>query len=368
MLIVNATQVKKGYSGVGVYSIDVIKHLVKKIDNGIIYSSLNEFGNLPEKWHLKLTMDFNRDLIRWLWINIIFLFKLKKNDVLYCTFSEAPVFFRGKLIITVHDLMPINFPENHSKKLRFYYRKILYRNLKNAFKIIVISETVKKDIIKFYPDIEESKIKLIYNGYDSSIFNTFRPENEINNFKLRYGLNNYIIYVGRISRIKNVLCLLKAFIHIKDKITHNLVIIGKDESQIMPEALEMLKSGNIDSRVVFIKHLNKNELQFALKGADLFLSASLSEGFGMPAIEAMACGVPCILSDIDAFREISGGAAAMFNPSEPAELADKILQLLNNENLYNMHKAKGLEAVKNFSWEKTVSGIGTIITHALNEN
>ena len=367
MLKINATQVKEGYSGVGVYSIKVIERLAKKFSSGVIYTCLNSFKDIPHSWQVKHVKIFDRDLIRWIWHHFIFSFKLSKKDVLYCPFSEATIWFGGKLIITVHDLMPLNFPEKHSAKLKYYYSNILLKNLKKAFSIIVISETTKRDILKFFPEIDEGKINVIYNGYEKKVFNTDKDLMLIDNFKKKHGLDKYILYVGRITKIKNVMCLIKAFSNIKDKTKCNLLIIGKDESGVMSEANDFISNNSMQDRVRFIERLEETEVQYAFKGASLFIQPSLSEGFGLPAIEAMAGGIPCILSDIDAFREISSGAALLFNPANENELQEKILLLLNNESLYNGYKEKGLKRSNDFDWDNTADEISKVINKALSD-
>jgi glycosyltransferase involved in cell wall biosynthesis len=365
MLIVNATQIKKGYSGVGVYSINITKQLFKNFKSGIVYTCLDVFGDLQNNWQVKTINNLGRDLIRWMWLSFIFPFKLKKNDVLFSTFTEAPFLFRGKLIIVVHDLMPLRFPEKHSKKLRFYYSKILLKNLKTAYKIIAISETTKNEIVEFFPGVNRENIDVIYNGYDSGIFNNKPEKKNIYNFKIKHGLDKYILYVGRISRIKNIMCLIEAFNKIYTGIIHDLLIIGKDESDIMPEVRDFINRKGIENRVLFIEYLCENEIQLAYKGAELFVNPSLSEGFGFPAIEAMACGTPCILSDIEAFRELFGTSAFLFDPNNNEQLAEKILLLLSNEKLHNTYRALGLKRVKYFSWENTGTKISEILKDAL---
>lgn len=364
MIRINAIQVKTGYSGVGVYSIKVIERLVKKIKRGIIYTGLNCFGSIPPGWEIKQVKIFDRDLIRWLWHHLIFPLRLNKNDVLYCPFSEAPVWFWGKLIITVHDLMPLSYPDKHSKKLKFYYNRILRKNLAKAYSIIVISETTKQDLLKFFPETGQEKIKVIYNGYEKKIFNTNTDISALKDFKKRFGLDKYILYVGRLSRIKNVMRLVKAFALIKDKTDYSLLVIGKDESGILTEADNFIKNSGMQNRVKFIERLEENEVQYAYKGARLFIQPSYSEGFGLPAVEAMACGIPCVLSDIEAFREVSADAAMLFNPDNEKELAEKIMILLNNENLYNSCREKGINRANDFDWDKTADEIRKIINNA----
>ncbi len=365
MLVINALQVKKNYSGVGVYTASIINALVKKFSKGRIYARLDVFGELPPNWELIIKKIYDRDLVRWLWINLVFPFNLKKNDVLFSTFTEAPLLFNGKQIITVHDLMPISLPAKHSVKLKFYYRKILPMLLQKSYAIIAVSETTKQEITDIFPKVSKKKIFVVYNGYDDSMFNTIYDENGLNNFRAKYKLDKYILYVGRISKIKNVMLIIEAFSRIHESIPQDLLIVGRDESGIMPFALEFIRQQKIEGRVKFIEYLDKSEIAPAYKGSEVYVNASLAEGFGLPAVEAMACGVPCILSDINAFREISGGAACLFDPSDSKELAEKIMLLLSNNDLYESQKFKGLRRAEQFSWRNSAEQTAGIIASAL---
>lgn len=351
MLVINATQIRKNYSGVGVYSKKIIERIIPKRNGGKIYLQQNEFGN-PPGWKIEIVKGIGRDLFRWLWIQLILPRKVNKDDVLFSTFSESPSRCKCKTVIVVHDLMPLKFREKHSKKLNYYYRKILPKSLRNASKIIAISKTVKNEILECFPFIKENRVIVIYNGYDKKLFN---PEinTEDANFKNKNGLKDYILYVGRISEIKNTFTLIKAFGEIANKTETDLLIIGRDESGILPKANEYIKQNKLESRVKFIDFLSENELTAAYKSAKIFVLPSFSEGFGLTAVEAMACGIPVIISDIPALNEITNDAAIKFNPENYTELSEKLLLLLQDENLYNNLKQKGLKKAELFDWNKT---------------
>src|SRR5438876_4666130 len=183
MLVINATQIKKNYSGVGVYSKKIIERIIPKWDEGKIFTQQNEFGN-PAGWKIKIVKNIGRDLLRWLWIQIILPLKIKRDDVLFSTFSESPARCKCKTVLVVHDLMPVKFPEKHSKKLNYYYRKILPKSLRDASIIIAISKTVKNEILEYFQFINENKIIVIYNGYEKNLFNTLPPETD---FNVKYG-------------------------------------------------------------------------------------------------------------------------------------------------------------------------------------
>lgn len=366
MLVINATHVRKEYSGVGVYFFSIAGRLAKIFSRGIIYAQYDIRSECFIKdninWKVKIIRYLNRDLIRWLWVQLIFPFKLlNKENILYSSFNESPVFCRCKTVTVVHDLIPLKFEKEHSKKLRFYYKYILPRSLKKTSRIIAISEAVKKDILNYFPFISGNKIEVIYNGYEKNIFNTVRPA-AAEEFKKKFGIDNYVLYVGRVSEVKNTMSLVKAIGLSANKTDVNLLIIGRDESGIIPQAKKYAEDGKFSERIKFIDYMAEEDLANAYRSARLFVFPSYSEGFGLPLVEAMASGVPAVISGIPSLTEIAGDAAINFNPDDYHELSEKILLLLNDEKIYNDCMAKGLERAKIFDWDQTARRTGKIIS------
>jgi len=364
MLVINATQIRKNYSGVGVYSKKIIERIIPKWNEGKIYTQLNEFG-APAGWNIEIVKNTGRDLLRWLWIQLILPHKIKnRDDVLFSTFSESPVNCKCKTVLVIHDLMPLKFPERHSKKLRYYYSKILPKSLRNASKIITISKFVKSEVLEYFPFINESKLTVIYNGYEKKLFNPSLLSDE--SFRIKHKLKEYILYVGRISEIKNTLTLIKAFGEIASKSEIELLVIGRDESNILPKAREYIARNNFGDKVKFIDYLSENELADAYKSSKIFVLPSFSEGFGLPVIEAMACGIPVIISDIPALCEIADDSAMKFNPENHIELSEKLLLLLHDNELYNNMKERGLKRAELFDWNKAALLTNNVILDVMN--
>src|SRR5437667_11219259 len=358
MIVINATQIHRAHSGVGVYTYKVVEKLIEKLSGGVIFTQWNIFGKKQRNWKIIVVKNIRRGFIRWLWIQFIFLSKLRRNDILYSPYSEAPITKKVKSIITVHDLIPLNFPREHSYKLRYYYKYFLPRSLNRADKIISISETTRKDIIKYFPHIDENKITVIYNGYDATNFNTDIDSGKAKIFREKYGINDYLLYVGRLSKMKNVLCLVRAFYSVAEKIQNSLLIIGRDESNIIEGARAYAEENNYDvDRIKFVEFMEEKELSQAYKGAKLLVNPSLSEGFGLPVIEAMACGLPVIISAIPSLVEITSGCGITFNPSSHNELSESIMKLLSDEKLWRTKRCQGIERARDFSWDKTAERI-----------
>lgn len=268
---------------------------------------------------------------------------IERANILFCPSNIAPLFVpkKVKLIVTIHDLRVKKFPDTFSKSTRIYYNLNYLNTFNRADAIITVSEFSKNEIIKYYPQAKE-KIFVIPNGINLQQFRV-----------LNIPRKKQILFIGAIAKHKNIKIILKAFLTIKDKIDHTVVIVGSKDSG-MPEdeeTKEILKQIPPE-RVIFTGKLTDEEIVRVYNESEIFVFPSIYEGFGLPILEAMACGCPVIASNQSSIPEVCGDSALLFDPFNPEELAEKILLLTNDSNLRNKLVEKGLERVKVFSWEK----------------
>ena len=281
--------------------------------------------------------------------NIAFLwdqFKLKnalienKIDLFYSPYYKMPVFTKTPSIISLFDLTYF-VVEPYSNKL-FYnmYLKLLIKVVSGkAKKVITCSEYSKRDIVNIL-GIPEQKIEVIYLGLSER----FKPanQNEISLLKNKYALDKkYILYTGNKNEHKNLSRLISAFNMLPDdlKSQYQLILAGVDQSHYK------------DFNVKALGHVDDAALPVLYSGARLLVIPSLYEGFGLPALEAMACGCPVISSDTSSMPEIFGSAPLYFNPLSALDIKNRMLEVLNNEVLAGEMRQKGFERVKNFSIE-----------------
>lgn len=279
--------------------------------------------------------------------------KSQHLDLMHFPHFNAPLIYKEKYLLTIHDLTQNYFP-GHG--LSAYLRKKVYRyvfahNLNQAKKIISVSQYTKKDILNNFV-IDPQKIEVIYEGVDA----TFRPQKEEKNvFALdqKYSLQKpFILFVGVLRDHKNIVGLIKAFYLILDKYKWDgqLVITGKPNPRY-PELSGTIKKLGLKKRIIFPGFVSKSELTTFYKAAEMLVLPSFREGFGFPPLEAMASGTPVAASAVTSIPEVVGDAALLFNPYNPADMARKIMQLLSDPNLRDELIKKGLQRVKRFTWQ-----------------
>jgi len=262
--------------------------------------------------------------------------------------------FPSKKILTIHDLTPMLFPQTHGVINVFLHKFLLPKAAKNADKIIADSENTKKDVIN-YLGIPQENIKVIHCGVSEN-FKIIDKENDkkrIDLIRLKHGLpEKYILTVSTLEPRKNLLTLIKAYHKLKkNKIKHKLIVIGA-KGWKYHNIFNAVKQYNLENDVIFLGFIPNNELPVIYNLSDIFVYPSIYEGFGLPPLEAMACGIPVVTSNTSALPEVVGNAGIMVNPYNPDEFTNAFYEVINNEGLKKEMIEKGLERVKTFSWEK----------------
>lgn len=308
-------------------------------------------------------------------------FKLdtKKADILFST-APSPVknnYKNGLTIQTIHDLIPL-VTLYHPAANRF--NSLFYKNVLGALKysdlILTISEFSKQEILQTFPDAQyEKKIKVIYQPIpideadkkvaENVIFN----EGILNKYKLEK--QNYILYVGALEMRKNIDLLIDAYSTIKDKIKMPLILVGSlgygketfvDKIDIDPDSKNVRITKRNYASVRHIGYVNDLEKLILLRNANCFVFPSLYEGFGLPSLEAMAMGCPVITSRISAIPEACQDAALYVNPNNIAEIAEGILEMVNNNILREELIAKGARLSSQYTFENYQSQMTEILS------
>lgn len=254
-----------------------------------------------------------------------------------------------KKVITIHDLSSLVFPKMHVRGM--LSDKILgHRTMKNADKIITVSKSTKEDLMKYF-EAPEEKIKPIYLGVDEK-FRVLDKE-KVRNFKIEYKLDfPFILYFGVLRSRKNIPTLIKAYNLLKkDGTDHKLVIAG-GKNQEYKKILNIVKDLHLENDVIFTGHMPEEIIVELYNAADLFVFPSLYEGFGLPPLEAMACGTPVITSNASSLPEVVGDAGLMVDPHDIQGLKDAMNAILSNLDLRIEMVKKGLNRSKEFTWKK----------------
>jgi glycosyltransferase involved in cell wall biosynthesis len=279
----------------------------------------------------------------------------EKIDILHIQYF-APFTHRGCLVNTVHDLASFRFPEHFSLFERLMFQYLLPGSARKASLIFTASRTSKEDLVTLMR-LPEEKIRVAYCGVSERFFSSIRDPETIRNVCAQYGLvGKFILYVGRIDPRKNITRLIQAYSDLRDKklIDHKLAIVGK--VHLEPEKLQStLERSNYRDDVHLCGYVSDEHLPVLYSAADVFVYTSEFEGFGLPPLEAMACGTPVVASDISIFREILGDAALLVNPFDMESISSGIYKILSDDLLRNALIEKGRSRVRKFTWENTAS-------------
>lgn len=343
------------YGGISRYYSEVFSILSKKKDVKIIlpiYKSDNAYISKTQLLVENRLLNSLYSILSAVKISTRSLRKKKSDKLLDKFFEEnsydlfVPTYYNpyflnkinGKpFVLTVydmiHELMPQYFENDPYNVVEF--KSIL---IKKASKIIAVSNNTKKDILKFYPQIDPDKIEVIYHGSSIKI----EP-----NVKVDLP-PNYILYVGSRADYKNFKFLVKAITPLL-KANPNLKLLAAGGGKFDDDELKWIKSLCLENQIVQ-KSFKENELGHFYQNAELFVFPSLYEGFGIPVLEAMASGCPIILTKHGSFPEIAGEAGIYFDSNSEEDLRDKIQMLLNDKKLRAKFAKKGLEQVKKYNW------------------
>lgn len=299
------------------------------------------------------------------------LIKKQKVDLMHFPHFNVPLFYRGKFIVTIHDLILTRFPTERASTLgpvlywiKHTAYKIVIRNaVKRAKKIITVSKYSKKEIEDNFP-FARGKVAVTYEA-TSDFKRTPSKVNEKNFFAKHNFSSPFLLYVGNAYPHKNLERLILAFDELKERNNKlYLVLVGKMD-YFFRRLKKMTKELKLEKRVIFPGYLNDDELKFVYQKAALYVFPSLVEGFGLPPLEAMSQGLPVAASRASCLPEVLGPAAEYFDPYNPEEIERIIRGLLNDRKKLRILKERGFEQAKKYSWydlaEKTLSLYKSIV-------
>jgi glycosyltransferase involved in cell wall biosynthesis len=280
----------------------------------------------------------------------LLLFRL---DLLHSTDFIPPLYWRGKSVITVHDLAFLHYPYFLTTESAAYYGMI-DRAVVRADHIIVPSEHTKQDLIG-QMGVPADKVSVIYEAADPSWGPLPLPQTR-QAITQKYRIpETYVLFVGTIEPRKNVAGLLQAFARLRDQYglagDTGLVIAGS-KGWLYDETLETVRTLDLEQRTHFLGRVPDEDLHKLYVGARCHVHPAYYEGFGLPPLEAMACGTPTIVSNVSSLPEVVGDAALLVNPRDTEEIAVALQRLLTDDALHAELREKGLQRARTFSWEK----------------
>ncbi len=373
------------YPGLGRACLNLLRELPKTSTSHefVIYTYPNQlFPDKDDLRFLRNTAQFRLVQLNFpvlslrtlIWLGKII--ERERFDLFHSPFQVTTIFPPCPLVVTVHDMMDLAYPDAFShhpfpirQGLKMYFKFAVPKSILQSKKIIVPSHSVKEDILKYF-SIPDDKIKVILEGVDP-VFGLVSDGETILHIRKKYSLpEKYIFYLGSIKPYKNLNGILEAYSKLLKLDARNreykMVIAGLKHFNYLDLNKISLRLGIAD-QLVNIGYIPDEELSVVYSSSTLFIFPSLYEGFGLPPLEAMACGTPVISSNTSSLVEVVGDAGILVNPRDTDRLAIEMHHLIINSNVREALIKKGLERVKRFTWERaaqeTLQVYESVVTH-----
>jgi len=351
----------KRKTGVGYYTLNLINSLAD-IDTGTSYHLYSYIRLLDFKRRLpKLPgSNFKHRVDR---LGFKPSLKMKDVDIFHTSSYDIPKFGNVKLVTTIHDIIPLVYPEGYPKEVLRGLEEKVKRVLSESDLIIVDSKSTGKDLkAKF--SAPEDKVRVVYPGRDESLKAMEGKDDAKEYIRKNYHIDKpFILFTGTIEKRKNVKGLMEAFFALKKsgKIPHQLVIVGMTGWGAEP-ALKLLESSPFKDEVEMIGYIERKDMVMFYNSADVFVYPSFYEGFGFPILEAFSSGVPVITSKTTSCGELAGDSALTIDPDDDGALRDAIRRILSDNELKANLVRRGFERVQSFSWKNTAKQFSNIFS------
>lgn len=344
-LLVNLACLIQKPTGISTYALNLLPHLKSLQPKLLTNEPFSDFTSCPIPPNLTPEYGIQGRLRRFFWtqFQIPKLYQACRSRLLFSPLPEAPVDRATRFVVTVHDLSPLRFPKRFGPRT-FYFRHWVPKVLSQAKHIICDAESTAKDLHDFF-GIRGQDISVIPLAYDRQNFRPGTFHEPID--------TPYFLYVGHADPYKNLARLIQAFSQIYRQCEHQLWIAGASETRYTQRLRQQVDSLGLTHAVKFLDYVPYQQLPKLMGQATALTFPSLWEGFGLPALEAMACGTPVITSNLASLPEVVGDAAILIDPFQVKEIASAMKRLTEDSVLHAQLSQAGLARVSQFSWEKT---------------
>jgi glycosyltransferase involved in cell wall biosynthesis len=346
-VIINLSIIFSKPTGISNYAKNIFPYLTSLNPTLLTSEKYPNYNCYPVPNNLTPANGTKGHLNRLLWTQLQLpkIYQTLKSQLLFSPIPEAPLYTKCRFIVMSHDMIPLRFPKRFSP-LTPYHRYYIPQVLNQAQHIICNSQATAKDMVNFF-QIPANKITPIPLAYNRSQFKFF-------NLPTR----NYFLYIGRQDPYKNLQRLITAFSALPHRNDYELWLAGPYDKRYSPLLEIQTQELGINHLVKFLNYVPYNELPIIINQAIALVFPSLWEGFGLPVLEAMACGTPVITSNISSLPEVAGDAAILINPYNIEEITAAMKIIINDSETRKQLSEKGLKRANQFTWEKT--GLATV--------
>ena len=341
-------------TGVEHYAAELIKNLAR-------LDSKNEyvlyFRTKPQDWFYKLPSNFKIRVIPfpkfWTQLRLSWEMFFHPVDILMILASALPIYHPKNSVFTAHDIAYEFFPDAFTPFMLKYLIFSTRYAVKHARKIVAVSEATKNDIVRVY-QTDPAKIQVVHLGVDERFYplDYASVQAVLDKFGLSY--KKYILFTGTMQPRKNISRLVDAYIKLRkqNRIEERLVIAGR-KGWLWEPIMKKIQEAGVGDSIKFLDYVDTQDLPSLYSGAVLLTLPALYEGFGLPPLEAMACGTPIVVSNISSLPEVAGDAGVLVNPNSVDSIAEGLLKVLTDKNLQAEMSQKGIERAKKFKWKNT---------------
>jgi len=360
---VNAAIVGERPTGLGVYALRLIAALDALGEHLTVYTSRPDLivapsarvrrapaGTRPERGALG-------HVRRLLWTQTGLRLSLRRHRprVLLNTMPEGVLASPVPQVTVVHDVVPLLYPREYPRQ-QYYFRYYVPRVLRSSAAVVAISESTRRDVLRFY-GLPEGQVHVALSGYDAS---RFPPADDAGP-----GPDEpYALFVGNVLPHKNLLRLVEAFALVRRRVSARLMIRGGGRPAYVSTLRDKIGALAIADWVDWQPYTDPGELPALYRGARMLVLPSFCEGFGLPALEAMACGTPVVTSNVSALPEVVGDAALLVDPADVVAIADAMERVFTDDALAKDLRRRGLARARVFSWDRTARAVQALLRAA----
>ncbi len=358
-----------GYRRAGIhhYIAQVLRHLPweEGEPNYVVFTQQNKlFDDKPGITAVSSRLPTEKRLLRIFWEQVIWPWQAWRRGLrlLHSMAFVTPIMEPCPTVITVYDLSFLHFPERFPPLQRYYLSSQTRRSCRRAKRIITISQSSRQDVHHFF-DVPLSRIDVVVPGVDA----VYRPlaETAVSAFRANHGLERFVLHVGTLQPRKNISVLIEAMARLEDPEVKLVLVGGK--GWLYDDIFRQVQTLGLIERVIFTGYVPDDELPLWYNAAELLVFPSLYEGFGLPILEAMACGTPVIASNSSSIPEAVGEAGMLFAPSDVESLVNQMTAVLTNSDLQNKLCQQGLQHAQTFSWARAGLATAKIYRRAILE-
>jgi glycosyltransferase involved in cell wall biosynthesis len=366
-LAINALLLDAAPTGLGVYTENVLREFSRLIPRQHAVSLYAPFlvnvnGLDSASWQMRklpscidTRYGVKAAFARFLWTQLLLPIAVRNHHVFYSPTHHGLLSGRIKQILTIHDLLPVKFPSQYRLQ-HYYFTCILPHMLSRAAAIIVDSKSTRNDVHQYY-GVSLEKLYVVH----AAISPVFKPwsTDAVRRIRAKYGLGDFILTVGASFPHKNLETAIHAIASLRDAMRMEWVVVGGRK-----EYIETLKreAGRLNLQTIkFLEYVPQEELPGLYAAATALLYPSLYEGFGLPPLEAMACGCPVVVSNTSSLPEVCGDAAYYVDPHDAKAIAEGVFKVATDSHLRESLRERGTKRAETFSWARAAADVYRVI-------